>query len=63
MFKKDHRQMQQVVLGVWILGPSVYFILEWGVYQGPFAGDKFEMFKVGQDLAAKLWAGILGVHG
>jgi hypothetical protein len=65
--KKLHQQIRQTILGVWLLGPPLYFILEWWkFYQGPYSGDEFEIFKIGQDLATKLWAAIFvmlaGLH-
>lgn len=42
------------MLGVWLLGPPIYFMLEWGtIYNGPYDGAPFEMFKMGQDLTTK----------
>jgi hypothetical protein len=62
-FKTSNRLLQQIVLGVWILGPPIYFILEWSQYNGPYDGAPFEMFKMGQDLATKFWGGVFVILG
>jgi hypothetical protein len=64
LFKRANRPVQRLLLAVWVLGPPIYFLFEWGkLYHGPYAGDAYEMYKTGQDLATKLWAAILVILG
>jgi hypothetical protein len=59
-YKEANRFILQIALAAWLLGPPIYFIIEfWQFYHGPYDGAPYEMFKVGQDLATKLWAAIL----
>jgi hypothetical protein len=55
-----HRFVMQLVLMIWVIGPPLYFALEsWVLYDGPYQGDRYEIHKMGQDAAAKLWAAIV----
>ena len=57
---KRPASLLKVCLFIWILGPPLFFIFEWGkLYLGPFDGPVYEMYKTGQDLATKLWGAIL----
>jgi hypothetical protein len=48
----------RILLGLWMTVPPLWFLLEWTLFKYQ-AKQEFDDFKHSQDLAGKLWAGVL----
>jgi hypothetical protein len=49
---------------VWSVMPPVFFFYQWRhIYAGLWQGREYERFKMGQDLATKVWAAIALILG
>jgi hypothetical protein len=49
---------------LWIILPPAFFIFEWTqVYRGPAKGATYARYKIGQQLATKVWAAIVVALG
>ena len=64
----DHKPYSIFLWVLWTVGPPGWFVLEyWAVGPRPSTSpevkNRFEEFKYSQDLAAKLWLGIVAALG
>jgi hypothetical protein len=62
LLSNPDRSRRVLFLAIWVIGPPVWFWIEyfylfrvWG------KADKFDEFKHGQDLSAKIWLGIVAL--
>jgi hypothetical protein len=51
---------KEVVLGGWVLGPPVWFFLQWA-YFAPDTKEEVATFKYSQALASKVWLALVSV--
>lgn len=62
-----HKTISQVLLGLWVLGPPLWFFYEhfyyFPTYGNMAEGAGFEKLKAAQDVTAKLWAAFAVVLG
>ena len=47
-------------ISFWAIGPPSYFLIEY-TFEGNIEGPTFEHLKYSQDLATKLWAGVVAL--
>jgi hypothetical protein len=48
-----------IILGLWTIVPPLWFLAEYGIFFKSSNPTDFERLKYFQDLASKLWAGML----
>jgi hypothetical protein len=59
-YQASYGWLREFVLGLWVLGPAIYFAVEYKfLYPGPYQGAELERHKAAQDVAAKLWAAVV----
>lgn len=55
----EERMLSLKVLGaLWAVVPPLWFFVDFWLYDGPYAGEKFERFKLSQDRAKDIWLGL-----
>lgn len=66
-FSKKHHFISQVLLGLWVLGPPLWFFYEhfycFPKYGNMAGGANFEQLRAAQDVTAKVWAACAVVPG